>query len=480
MRVLPNKAVIIGVMIRDIIKKETGVLILLAVVVLLSRFPFLNAGYGVEEDSWGIAVAAYHTHLYGIMEASRLPGHPVNEFVYSLFWGYGAWLYNLFSALCSVLAFLFFYLSLKKLGIENYRWGAIALAFTPVVYINSTCTVDYLWALMFSLASFYALIHHRFTFSAILLALAIGCRINSIILLPPFLGWIFGHTSSQKIKKIVLYCALTGAVSLLCYAPVIQVYGMGFFTYSDQFPYPSFLKIVYKATIGVWGLPATLTWIFLLFYILIKRAYKKAQPIDHFLFLSLVFMQLWSYLMLPQKSAYVMLIVPFGILWLGQVLNKKHFTAFCILVTLSSFFMSINLTDAYRGSQYSQWALKKTVNNQEIFFDILGSPIRNDYTKRIHKLKYTRAVLDKTAEINYPAVVICGWWFNQILIEQMETKERNRVKFAFYLSPQMLNYYQSIGYQIFYLSEQERFNDLYYAFNGTKSYANPFLFGDKK
>ena len=73
-------------------------LLLLTLLVLLSRLPFLNAGYGVEEDSWGIAVAAYHTQLYGIMEASRLPGHPVNEFIYSIFWGYGPWLFNFFSA----------------------------------------------------------------------------------------------------------------------------------------------------------------------------------------------------------------------------------------------------------------------------------------------------------------------------------------------------------------------------------------------
>jgi hypothetical protein len=85
--------------------KEHIWLFLLCLVVLISRLPFLDAGYGVEEDSWGIAVAAYHTNLYGVMEASRLPGHPVNEFIYSVFWGYGPWLFNFFSALCSVVCF---------------------------------------------------------------------------------------------------------------------------------------------------------------------------------------------------------------------------------------------------------------------------------------------------------------------------------------------------------------------------------------
>jgi hypothetical protein len=57
--------------------------ITLFLIVLLSRIPFLYAGYGIEEDSWGIALAAFHTHLSGIYEPSRLPGHPVQELVYS-------------------------------------------------------------------------------------------------------------------------------------------------------------------------------------------------------------------------------------------------------------------------------------------------------------------------------------------------------------------------------------------------------------
>ena len=99
---------------------ENAVMLFLALSVLLSRIPFLDAGYGVEEDSWGIAVAAYHTWLYGVMEASRLPGHPVNEWVYSLLWGYGPWLYNFLSALCSVVCFLIFYRIAKHLQIKQF------------------------------------------------------------------------------------------------------------------------------------------------------------------------------------------------------------------------------------------------------------------------------------------------------------------------------------------------------------------------
>src|SRR5947209_17108478 len=46
-------------------------------VVLLSRLPFLNAGYGVEIDGWRVALAARHIAQNGVYEVSRFPGYPL-------------------------------------------------------------------------------------------------------------------------------------------------------------------------------------------------------------------------------------------------------------------------------------------------------------------------------------------------------------------------------------------------------------------
>lgn len=451
-----------------------------AIIVLLSRIPFLNAGYGVEEDSWGIAVAAYHTQLYGIMEASRLPGHPVNEFVYSVFWGHGAWLFNFFSALCSVVCFILFYLILKKFEIKNALLAAMALVFTPVVYINSTCTIDYLWALMFCLGAFYYLVHSRLFLAGVFLGLAVGCRINSAILYLPFLIWLFyEHQKQFKLKEFFLFSISFGFVTLLCFVPIVQVYGWQFFSYSDQFPYPSLPKIIYKASIGVVGLPAMLVIIWVVIY---KKNWGfnfKNFNATQMLFLSLLILQIWAYLMLPQKSAYLMLLVPFGILYLSQTINAKPFVFVCFALIASSFFMSINLTDDLRGAQYSKWAIKNTIAQQEIFLDPFTGPVYNDYTKRINKLNYTSKVIEKLEKLNYPSVTICGWWFNQILIQQMYRPKIGMHKFAFYLSPELMENYSAKGYQIYYLSEQEIYNDLFYGFNRTKNIANPFLLGNE-
>ncbi len=83
--------------------------LLLFIGVFITRLPFLHAGYGVEEDSWGIALAAHNTKVTGILEVSRFPGHPFQEIIYSFLWGIGPFGFNLLSSLLSVVAFIYLY-----------------------------------------------------------------------------------------------------------------------------------------------------------------------------------------------------------------------------------------------------------------------------------------------------------------------------------------------------------------------------------
>ncbi len=111
-----------------------------------------------------------------------------------------------------------------------------------------------------------------------------------------------------------------------------------------------------------------------------------------------------------------------------------------------------------------------------MFLDFFSGPMINDYTKRINKMNYTARVIEKARTINYPAVIISGWWFNQILIQQMENPIEGRVKFAFYLNPEIIETYVKKGYIIYYLAEQDLYNDLYFKIHRTKMMSEPFLF----
>lgn len=60
-------------------KRQSGLLLMLGALVLGSRLPFLDAGYGLDPDAWRLARAAHGIATKGVFQVSRLPGHPVVE-----------------------------------------------------------------------------------------------------------------------------------------------------------------------------------------------------------------------------------------------------------------------------------------------------------------------------------------------------------------------------------------------------------------
>ena len=140
--------------------KDIYSLISLAVIVFVSRIPFLTPGYGFDFDAWLVFRAARYIALHGTYVVSRVEGHPVQEYAYSLFYWSGPIVLNGTTALFSVAAAVLFALILRKLNIKYYFLGGLTLAFIPVVYINSCNTMDYVWALALILGAFYALMNN--------------------------------------------------------------------------------------------------------------------------------------------------------------------------------------------------------------------------------------------------------------------------------------------------------------------------------
>lgn len=462
-------------------------LVLLCTIVLVSRISFLWAGFGVEEDSWLLAITAKNIALSGSYEMSRAPAHPLQEIVYSWMYngGLSPFATNLLSALGSVVSVLFFALSLKNIGLRHYLFASFAFAFTPVVFISSTYTIDYMLAMSFIMMSFYFVtskvnIRHLL-FAGIFLGVAIGFRITSIIMLVPFCILLFSF-SKEGTKNIFILSMTAGIAGLLTYVPVLQTYGPSFFTYSDQFPYPNFPKLVYKATIGVFGTIGIVAIFSYKLKVLLtnKKSIKKIIP-EHlprrifYACLTVFILYAASYLKLPQKSAYLIPAVPFLILLFGYYLHSNAFKIFCILITMSSFLFSMNLTDPLRGSEHSSFAVKFSVANQEIFVDPLTGPIFSDYTKRLNKITFTEKVYQKIQIQQTKIVLICGWWYNELLVRSWNCEMNQNVKLVFYIDGASMKKYISEGYEIFHLPEQNIYNDQYSQINYTDSLSKPYF-----
>ena len=197
----------------------------LFVAVLLSRAPFLDAGYGVNIDAWRVARAARTLALTGSYEASRLPGYPVQEFLCSLLWRGGlddlGWkggplALNAASAFFGASAVVLFALLARALGCRDYLLAAAGLGFSPLFYISSVTAKDYVWSLAFR-PGFRALrLKPRPVAAGIFLGLAMGCRITyGAMALPLCLLLVNAPGEVPPIRRIAAFglgAALTAGI----------------------------------------------------------------------------------------------------------------------------------------------------------------------------------------------------------------------------------------------------------------------------
>jgi hypothetical protein len=454
----------------------------LALLVVLTRLPFIFDGYGVEEDSWGLVVNAHEMHDWGHYVASRFPGHPLQEYVYLLVWDQPAWVYNVWSLFFSAIAVVCFHRSLLLIQF-NPAWAAtLMLCFTPVFYISGTYTIDFAWTLAFVCASFYALVADRLWLSGILLGFAVGCRLTTGVFVLPWAMLLYnGMDKRSSFFQLLKIAVPATVIGILWFVPAYLIYGKSFFDYSDQFPYPPWSKIGYKATLGVFGVLGILA--LLLGSVNAWRNWRKKeiQATTHFhaerllaACIVVIVLHIISYLRLPQKSGYLVPMIPFVIMALSLLINRKWLLICTSLFVLSPFLMSMNLTDELRGSSASAASIRFTVSGQEIFIDPFSGPIFSERSKRLRKMEYCERVLRVTDTIQQPTALVAGWWYNELKTEQYARKDNPNVKLLFYVPCATLDSLADAGYQLYYLPEQDLYNDQMFAQNGTAMRAKAF------
>src|SRR4029077_611813 len=166
-------------------RKSAWAYLALAAIVALSRIPFVDGGYGVNVDAWRVARVARQIAVTGVYEVSRFPGYPFQEIVCSWFWRGGALALNGMSAFFSVAAAVAFTACAKKLKCRDAFLAGLAFAMTPIVFINSVTSKDYVWAIAFLLGSLLSVLSRQSLLAGTLLGLAVGCRITSGAMLLP-------------------------------------------------------------------------------------------------------------------------------------------------------------------------------------------------------------------------------------------------------------------------------------------------------
>lgn len=219
-------------------------------VVVLSRLPFLGPGYGSDADAWRIADAGRTIVETGRYTASRLPGYPVVEYAAALLDGTDPRVLDLVTAVMSAVAAAAVALSARSLGSRDAALTGLAFAFVPVVYVNSTNAMDYLWAAAFVFASLTLALRQRPLGAGALAGAALGCRVTSFVGALVAAGMLLAGRGDAAVRRSVRFAVAAAAVGLLALLPVLLRYGAGFLhAYAPTAP----TLVWERATDGVWG-----------------------------------------------------------------------------------------------------------------------------------------------------------------------------------------------------------------------------------
>lgn len=309
-------------------------LVTLVLLFLISRVPLLKFGFGLDADAWRIANSAFdlkHSHVY---HTSRFPGYPLPEFLNSLVIDHGWIATNSVTMILSFISVVFFARILKDLNVKNKGLLVLTYAFLPILWINSTNTMDYMWALTFIVIAWFFLLRTRWAIAGLMVGLAIGSRITSAILIFPFLYLVWKE--SRNIKATIYFLVPTVTISSVLFLPLFLQHGLGFLAYHPE----SGIEILraWRLVARGFGVMPTLFGLalFLLSLKVMLRDMLKKDRNTIFL-LSAVILVGILFITKPLQVQYLIPAIPFGLLLLNKIGKRGLVVILCILLLLPSF-----------------------------------------------------------------------------------------------------------------------------------------------
>lgn len=380
-------------------------------------------------DAWCVANVASYLARTGHYSVSRAPGYPFIELVTSLLYQQSPWLLNLLTCIFSLAAFVFFALILRRLGHQDWLMCGLAFGMTPVIFINSVNLMDYLWALAFLMGSMWCLLDARIIPAGILLGLAGSCRHTSILLLVPFLMILWSCTREGFSRKAVLFTILAVLTQLVFFSIPVFTHGPDLLNVSNGGYHRDLARIIYKALVGVWGWVGFLALLGALASLLIPHTRRPIYSftISNFqilypaLFVIGVFYLFYAFL--PHEAGYLIPTVPFVLMLLSLVLDRRVFLILCLCLMVSPF---VDIRP-YLGY----------------------GPALRDHQQRLTNETLTQKVMDFIATDPSKVVLVVGH-LKPVVMYHLETPPSHLV-LEYVLTPEKRDQYVREGYQIVYV-----------------------------
>ncbi|NKW71952.1 DUF2029 domain-containing protein, partial [Rhodobacteraceae bacterium R_SAG10] len=221
------------------------------------------AGPGLDADTYRVLEVAELIQQTGTYEMSRVPGYPLYEYLLALVYDPGTYGFtNGVSAAATAVSAVFLALILRRLAVPMAIWIAFAFTMVPVVYANSVVTMDYMVALALVLASTYFVLTGKAVAGGILLGLATGVRLTSVVMLLPLAVLMYDTAfNATYFRRLTIFGLSCVGVAAMCFLPVYLRYGIEFLTFHDNIAYPSQKRLIYLGLTKVWGSFSIFGWI---------------------------------------------------------------------------------------------------------------------------------------------------------------------------------------------------------------------------
>ena len=197
----------------------------LVVLMLALYAPLLFFGYGSDNDTYlvldsGRGLLRDHTYT-----PSRNPGY----FLYELTTGVlsqvgGSVLCNAATLAMAVVSLLCFLKICRRLEVPRPHLLGLLLVIHPALWVNGTCTMEYVWALALVLAGTLLVIKRSYGVAAVLLGLAIAIRSTSFIAAGLVLGYALLARRPDR-GRVVLAGFIAVVIGGLFYLPPFRQAG---------------------------------------------------------------------------------------------------------------------------------------------------------------------------------------------------------------------------------------------------------------
>ena len=442
--------------------------IFVTLIVFFSRLPFLLPGYGTDPDAWGVVYVSRQFASTGEYQVSRFPGSPVQEFITSLIWEGGPLMLNGLTSLFSGVSAAFLTLSMRRLGYRKPILASLGFALTPVVFINSVNTMDYMWAMAFILGGLYLLLIDKTSIGGLFLGMAIGCKLTSVVMLLP-LG-ILLLVRTRKLKELLKFVMIASSVGGLAFLPAYRIYGFKLFKLTDISPIP-IERILTISTIGVWGalglIALGIGGGYMLICLIKRRDFHLFAQQRPYLSIWILSIVLYTVIFLwhPHESGYLIATVPFLILVLSEVLNRKVFIIVIVGFLCSSLLLRIHPLSIHLGKptyfpnpeiKLLNYSIQVDIFRWRFYIAPFYGPILFDHSQRVYDMQRLEKVISLANVLNKKSVVVTGWNLPKFAVLTYE--KVGSIDYVWLLDEEHIQGYQEDGFDIYFLPEMLEVN----------------------